>query len=234
MSDPDPTPGVSRRLALLRAGTAAAHASIETVPALARLLAPDLTPAEYVVVLRRMDGFLAVCEPAIAAALADACPPAAALLDGARRRALAEDLAWYGVAALPLAEALPAFSDPPAAQGGLYVIEGAGLGARVIGRHLQATLGVAPGAGGSFYCGATAAGARARWQLLRAVLDAPGCTHPAADDRLLAGANATFCCLERWMRRVDVVALPTPRAAWRRRCFTGAGNHVTPCNHLEI
>jgi heme oxygenase len=208
MSHADP----SRRLALLRAGTADAHARIETVPALARLLAPDLTSADYIAVLRHMHGFLAAWEPAVAASLRNACPPAAALLDGARLCALAEDLAWYGAASRPLAEPPRGLPEPDAALGALYVIEGSGLGARVIGRHLGPTLGVGPGTGGSFYCGATAAGARARWQRLQAVLDMPA-PHGAADDRLVAGANATFACLERWMRRIDAAAAPARCAA---------------------
>jgi heme oxygenase len=202
------------RLARLRLGTSDAHARIESVPALARLLAPDLTPAEYVAVLRHMHGFLSVVEPDIAAAVAD-IPPAAALLDGTRPRALAEDLAWFGVPSQPLDRAPPALSGAAAALGALYVIEGSGLGGRVIARHLAASLGVAPGTGGSFYGGPTAEAARLRWQRLCALLDpaAPVDSRiggPIDDDALLAGALATFGFLDRWMRGIEVADLSRP------------------------
>jgi heme oxygenase len=187
------------RLARLRRGTSETHARIETVPALARLLAPDLGTADYVTVLRAMHAFLAGIEPAVARALA-ARPDAAALLDGSRPRALAEDLAWYGAAAPPPIDA-PALSDTEAALGALYVIEGSGLGARVIARHLADTLGVAPGAGASFYGGQSAEAARLRWRRLCAVLDTP-----AAPGDLVAGALAAFEALEASLRQIDGTA----------------------------
>ncbi len=218
------------RLARLRAGTRDAHARIETVPALARLLAEDLTQAEYVAVLAHMHGFLAALEPAVAAVLARPRPDAAALLDGGRLRALADDLDWFGAASQPLLDTLPALAGPDAALGALYVIEGSGLGGRVIARHLADSLGVAPGAGGSFYCGLSAAAARLRWQRFCALLDPagdllgpaptgsapppsglarkrPANDDPAHDDccELRVGAIATFRSLERWLRRIDVV-----------------------------
>jgi len=188
------------RLARLRLGTAAAHARIETIPALARLLAPDLGTADYVAVLRAMHAFLAGIEPAVARALA-AWPDAAALLDGARPRALAEDLAWFGAAAPPPIDP-PALPDTEAALGALYVIEGSGLGARVIARHLADTLGVAPGVGASFYGGQSAEEARQRWRRLCALLDAPG---DAAGDPV-NGALAAFGALEACLRQIDGTA----------------------------
>jgi len=192
----DPT----SRLARLRCGTAATHARIETIPALARLLAPDLGTAEYVAVLRAMHAFLAGIEPAVARALA-AWPDAAALLDGARPRALAEDLAWFG-AATPSPIDPPDLPDTEAALGALYVIEGSGLGARVIARHLADTLGVAPGVGASFYGGQSAEAARQRWRRLCALLETPA----AAAGELVGGALAAFEALEASLRQIDGAA----------------------------
>ncbi len=188
------------RLARLRHGTAATHARIETIPALARLLAPDLGTADYVAVLRAMHAFLAGTEPAVARALT-ARPDAAALLDGARPRALAEDLAWFGAAAPPPIDP-PALPDTEAALGALYVIEGSGLGARVIARHLADRLGVAPGAGASFYGGQTAEAARQRWRRLCALLD----TQAAAAGDPVGGALAAFAALEASLRHIDGTA----------------------------
>jgi heme oxygenase len=202
----------SSRLARLRAGTREAHARIETVPALARLLAADLTTAEYVAVLRHMHGFLAVVEPGMAAALSGH-PEAAALLDGGRLRALEQDLAWFGAGTAPLREPPPALSGAAAALGALYVVEGSGLGGRVIARHLASNLGVTPGAGASFYGGPTAEGARLRWQRLCTLLDAGAL--PDDDDTLVASAVATFRFLDRWMRGIDIAdhRQPSPSAA---------------------
>ena len=87
------------RLAQLRTGTRDAHARIESVPALARLLASDLTCSEYVGILQHMHAFHAHLEPAIAVAL-DGWSAATAMLDGTRPRALAEDLAWFDAPAI--------------------------------------------------------------------------------------------------------------------------------------
>ena len=195
----------------LRAGTCRGHASIETVPALSRLLAADLTQPEYVTTLQHMHAFHATFEPIVAAALAGH-PQAAGMLDGARPQALAEDLAWFGKTSarrLPR-RIVPALDDPSRALGALYVIEGSGLGGRVIARHLSLSLGVAPGRGGSFYGGLSAEAARRRWHCLCALLDTPGlagtsdATDGVVSDPLVDGAVATFGLLERWMRRIDV------------------------------
>jgi heme oxygenase len=179
------------RLARLRRGTSATHARIETIPALARLLAPGLGTADYVAVLRAMHAFLAGIEPAVARALAT-WPDAAALLDGSRPRALAEDLAWFGATTPPPIDP-PALPDTEAALGALYVIEGSGLGARVIARHLADTLGVSPGAGASFYGGQSAEAARQRWR------------RDAAGDPV-NGALAAFGALEACLRQIDGTA----------------------------
>ena len=61
------------RLALLRQRTRASHASIERVPGMALLVAPDLTLPHYVSVLQHMHAFLSAAEHAIAAALDGRC-----------------------------------------------------------------------------------------------------------------------------------------------------------------
>ena len=198
-------------LARLRAGTRPAHASMETVPALSRLLAADLTRSEYVMVLQSMYAFHATFEPVVARALADH-PEAAGMLDGARPRALAEDLDWFGHPAPPRLpqRLLPALDAPRGALGALYVLEGSGLGGRVIARHLSLSLGIAPGRGGSFYGGLSAEAVRERWHRLCALLDAPGLagqadtTSDILSDPLVDGAVATFGLLECWMRQIDV------------------------------
>jgi heme oxygenase len=171
---------------------------------MARLMAPDLTRAEYVSTLQHMEAFHAAIEPAMAAAL-EPYPAAAAMLDGDRPRALAADLAWFGAAPILVPPLLPSLETVPAALGVLYVIEGANLGGRVIARHVSDCLGVQPGAGGSFYGGTSAQVARERWARLCALLEVPGETlDDAAVETMGASACEAFRCLEGWMRRIAI------------------------------
>ena len=197
------------RVARLRAGTRDAHAQIETAPALVRLVAQDLTRQEYIIILQHLQALHAHLEPAVAAEL-ETIPQAAAMLDGSRPRRLAEDLAWFGAPALA-PPPLPDLAGPAAALGALYVIEGSGLGGRVIGRHLSECLGVAAGAGASFFCGLDADGARQRWTRLGAILDAadpddsPGpATATDSDTAMVVSARETFAFLERYFRTIEV------------------------------
>jgi heme oxygenase len=192
-------------LARLRAGTREAHARIETVPALSRLMAPDLTHDEYIALLQHLHAFHTQFEPAIAAAL-EARPEAAAMLDGARPRALAEDLVWFGARPV-MPPSLPRLDTTGAALGALYVIEGSGLGGRVIARHLMGSLGVGAGSGGSFYCNLSADAARQRWHRLCALLEpANGSDVDAAEsgetERMVDGALQTFGALDRFLRQI--------------------------------
>jgi heme oxygenase len=185
------------RLTLLRNATRAAHARLETVPLLQRLMSPELTEADYICVLRHLHAFHARIEPAIAVALEG--HPAESLLDGTRPRALLADLAWFGADPIPPIgpehACLPALEDHAAALGALYVVEGSGLGGRVIARHVQACLSVVPGAGASFYGGLSAEAARSRWGQFCALLESA----QAAPGTLCDAANASFACLERWL-----------------------------------
>ena len=195
-------PGILERL---RSATRDAHASIETVPRLSRLLARDITTTEYVETLRMLHAFHASILPDLARCLRGTSR-AEALLDGKGLAALAADIAWFD--AIPLVP--QRLQQPPAcvaaALGTLYVLEGSNLGGRVIGRHVARNLGVGPGSGGSFYCGLGAEDARRRWRLLQEVLrleiDAP----EALGETVTSAALATFESLEMWMRS-DIVPL---------------------------
>ncbi len=183
---------MSGLLSIVRKATRPDHERVEAVPAFKRLMAPDLTAPEYTAVLRHLHGFYAAMEPMIAAALQG--HPALCLLDGTRPRALAEDLAWFGVAPVHLGVAVPKLENSAAALGALYVLEGSGLGGRIIARHVQASLGVSPGRGGSFYGGVGAEAIRARWGslcgFLAEVEDGEGTWQVVTQ-----AACATFQCL---------------------------------------
>ncbi len=199
------------RLARLRAGTSDAHSRIETVPALARLVADDLTRHEYVSVLRHLHAFHAAIEPMAAAAL-ESIPRAAQLLDGSRPRALAEDLGWFDAMTVR-PPPLPELNDAAAGLGALYVVEGSGIGGRVIARHLTASLGVGPSTGGSFYCRLDADTARRRWQYLTGILETAELDGEDAAGRMVAAARSVFATLETWLRSVELIPQTTYAAA---------------------
>jgi heme oxygenase len=127
--------------------TRGAHASIESVPSLRRLLSPDLTATDYVATLRHMRAFQGSLEPLLALRL-NGASGADRLLDGNQLAALDADLAWFRAAPL-LPPRLPAPGSAAAALGALYVLEGSNLGGRIIGKHVARTLGVRPGSCGS-------------------------------------------------------------------------------------
>lgn len=191
------------RLAHLRSHTRAAHASIETVPSLAKLMAPDLTRGAYTRVLVGMLAFHAVVEPAIAEAL-QPLPEARILLDGRHQCALRDDIAFLGATPESLYPDVPALPDLTSALGALYVVEGGNLGGRVIARRVAASLGVAPGEGGSFYGGLSAEMARARWTRLVQILEDQRLEIEL--DALAEGACRIFACLEQWMRPIPAEA----------------------------
>jgi heme oxygenase len=196
-----PTVHQASVLERLRSDTRAAHASIETVPALSRLLMPDLTQAEYIHALRKMQAFHAAVGPALRLQL-QRVSRAQVLLDSSALAALDADLAWYGV--LPLAAPeIPYPPDAGAALGTLYVLEGSNLGGRIIGRHVSKSLGITARSGGAFYRGLCAEGARQRWNVLTEILlteIAPANERYAA---ILTAAVDTFTAFEAWLRRSE-------------------------------
>jgi heme oxygenase len=188
-------PGI---LAHLRMVTRGAHASIESVPSLRRLLSPDLTATDYVATLRHMRAFQGSLEPLLALRL-NGASGADRLLDGNQLAALDADLAWFHAAPLQPPR-LPAPSSAAAALGALYVLEGSNLGGRIIGKHVARTLGVRPGSGGSFHCGLGAEDARGRWQILTEVMRIEVDQAGIAFEPVTAAALGTFGALEAWMR----------------------------------
>jgi heme oxygenase len=190
-----PHPFVPPLLVRLRAGTRDAHDRIEAIPGLGVLLAPELTAGGYISALGALYAFQAGMHlrlPPLLRSVTGLDWPDPAVL-----AALAEDLAWYG-AKLPKPVAGPrGLRDSASALGALYLIEGSGLGARVIGKAVARTLGVSPGRGGSFFCGRTADAARGRWQEFCAVLAREGeRLDEASCQRVVSGAQACFAYLE--------------------------------------
>lgn len=196
---------------LLREGTQAHHARAESA---LPVMDADLPLDRYVDTLAALYGLYAPLERRLArhdwAALGFEWE--------ARRKAplLAADLRRLGVpdaavAALPLADALPALATPCEGLGALYVLEGATLGGQLVRRHVDRVLGVTPERGGAFFA---AYGDRVgpMWRAFRAFLDDAGARHDCTPERALQAARDTFDAFASWLAR----AVPaTPPATER-------------------
>jgi heme oxygenase len=182
-------------LKTLREGTHAAHERIEVLPELACLLSDSLSQAAYIAALRGLYQFQSCLHTILPPLLGDVvglCGPDPAVL-----AALNEDIAWFGAVLPPPVVAPRDIRDAWSALGALYVLEGSALGGRVIGRAVARSLSVAPGRGGSFFCGASADNARSRWASFCAVLQCAGNRSDcAAQARVVDGALASFAYLE--------------------------------------
>jgi heme oxygenase len=135
---PTPAPDIMLRL---RRDTAAIHAATEQLPLMAALLADEGTADDYRRYLSALHGIYLAVEPALYTAV----PPTVLEQLGVRPKlpALRRDLAALGAPPAQPAAGWPSrlrahVSSEPAALGGLYVLEGATLGGRVIARRLRA------------------------------------------------------------------------------------------------
>lgn len=131
----------SQGLALLlslRHATADQHAAVERLPLMADLMAPAVNWEDYRAYLERMTRVYGSLEPGLLAVLDQGLPPDASLRPLLRPKLplLLADLAVLGIE-VPALPASPRAMGLSAALGGLYVLEGASLGSRVIARHLQ-------------------------------------------------------------------------------------------------
>lgn len=188
------------RMARLRQATAQAHARIEGV---LPLVDPKLTQARYRVVLERLFGFYAAVAPLVILA-AGAHAAEIELEQRSKIRLLRLDLLALGrpsveVEALPRCVELPLLVTPSHAFGVLYVLEGATLGGQVIGRNLQAVLGLGKSNGAAFFAG-YGDQTRAMWLRFSEYVDGSGALDTEA---MIDSAVGTFETLRSWLVAVD-------------------------------
>lgn len=181
------SPGI---LARLKAETQAEHDAIERV---LDLTSDSLTLAAYREWLARIYGFYRPVEARLHAV------PGVDLRARRKCPLLQADLRALGVDAArlrPVCAELPPLATAADRFGCLYVLEGATLGGRVIGRHIERVLAVTPPAGGRFFHGY---GARTgpMWQAFRVALTAFA-EAPQTHDRIVAAAVTTFRTLRAW------------------------------------
>jgi heme oxygenase (biliverdin-IX-beta and delta-forming) len=129
----------------LRSATASIHHAVEELPVMVRLTSPAVGPADYRRYLVAMAGVYGSMEPPLFAVVTAGLPAPAvtALCLRPKYPALRADLAASGLVAPVLAPltAAPHPATLSTALGGLYVLEGATLGGRIIVRQLRRLLG---------------------------------------------------------------------------------------------
>ena len=161
----------------------------------------QLTRASYHALLLRFWGFYAPLEERLLGG-----PGHAHLPFDYRERAkapkLQDDLYDMGhspemLLRAPQCDDLPSISTLPQILGCLYVIEGATLGGQIIARQLRVNLGLTPDVGARFFNG-YGADTGSRWKETTACLTTMAATLNQ-DDVIVAGANATFQSLGRWV-----------------------------------
>jgi heme oxygenase (biliverdin-IX-beta and delta-forming) len=193
-------------LSRLRTETRAEHEAVEQV---LDLMSTSLTREGYRQRLQQFYGFYAPLEQALQArrdrvsgeAGEEALSPGTCSALAARLNKTAHlqrDLRQLGVMAddLPLCRELPPLRTQAEVLGCLYVLEGATLGGRMITQHVQATFGITPAAGGSFFEGYGADTGK-MWQTMRQLL-VSGAPDVQSENAMVANAIATFACLRLW------------------------------------
>ena len=120
---------------------------------------------------------------------------------------LRQDLSKLGVTTddLPHCNEFPPIHTQAEVLGCLYVMEGATLGGRLITQHVQATFGVMPATGGSFFEG-YGAGTGQMWQAMRQHLTTWAVDVPT-ENAIVASAVATFVSLRTWCERTNGVPI---------------------------
>jgi len=114
---------------------------------------------------------------------------------------IANDLSVLGINAnlVPRAASaqLPDLPDFAHTLGAHYVLEGAGLGGRVIGREVLARIGNPIAGATSFFCpGGEAVGPA--WKSFQAAMDDFGRARPQHFEDVIIGAQRTFCTMMAW------------------------------------
>ena len=185
-----PPPAILTRLRLETRGE---HEAVERV---LNLMDTALSAAAYRQRLMQFYGFYCPLE----AALHSRCTgQLASLLPRLNKTALLrQDLQSLGlkVEDLPLCRQFPRIQTEAEVLGCLYVMEGATLGGRLITRHVQATFGIMPSTGGSFFEGYGADTGK-MWQGMRQLL-AAGAPDVQSENDMVASAIATFTALRCW------------------------------------
>jgi len=196
---PSTVPGTEPLIRALRRATAEDHAAVERLPVMAALMAPTVTWDDYRRYLERMARVYGTLEPPLLASLDAALVAQPDLRPAVRPKlpVLLSDLAALGIPA-PSIAARPDPGGLSEALGGLYVLEGATLGSRVIARHLRRHLqdGAGNPLGSAAFMGlhddAQAPAVSLAWRQFGDSLEALAERQLVTRDRVVKGARAAF------------------------------------------
>jgi heme oxygenase len=190
----------------LRRATADIHQAVEQLPIMTRLTSPTVTRDDYLDYLRVLADVYAALEATLLASLGKELRHEL----GLRRKlpAILDDLASHGRSHVPqgLANIVPEETGAPL--GGIYVLEGATLGGRVIAKHLRRCLG--PALGPTAFLDFYGQEASASWKRFTGILDrlaAEGLLDPAG---VVSGARATFSLVYRILGNDQSLCMTDP------------------------
>ncbi len=185
----------ARLAVLLRRATAESHQAVERLPLMARLTSPTVTRDDYLKYLHALADVYAALEGSLLDALDENIrndlgvrPKLPAILD---------DLAEQGQPHVSRASALIPPTGSGAALGGLYVLEGATLGGRVIAKHLRRCLG--PALGPTAFLDFHGEQASAAWKGFSSGLDNLFADGRVDGAEVIAGARSTFDLIQRML-----------------------------------
>jgi heme oxygenase len=196
----DPAPRAKPLIVALRHATAERHAAVERLPLMTALMAPTVTWEDYRLYLERMAQVYGTLEPLLLASLDEALAGHPDLMPAVRPKlpALLADLAALGLSP-PSITVSRGPGDLSEVLGGLYVLEGATLGSRVIARHLRRHLendGAGDPLGSAAFMGlhddTQGLSASRAWKQFGNGLDALAEQGLIAPDRVIEGARAVF------------------------------------------
>jgi heme oxygenase len=192
--------GAVALMARLRSATAGVHAATEDLPLMRALLDPAVTIPDYRRYLEALYGVYLAVEPALYAAL----PPSLPARLGVQQKlpALRQDLARLGMVPSPLpagwtSSLRRSIDGPGAALGGLYVLEGATLGGRVIARRLRRALGADAAALPFAFLDGRQREPGAAWRAFGAALEQAAADRGVPPAAVVAGAVAVFEAMHR-------------------------------------
>lgn len=182
-------PGWARQVLADR--TRATHEGLHVHPHLSRLASADLDRAEYERLLAAFRGFFAAVESRRSAL---AAYPELGLWTSIAR--LDDDLARLGGGPPPPPARVDGLESSEQVLAALYVLHGSAFGASALARCVASSLPSAPRA---YLSGGVD---RDRWAALIQALDAAARADPAAVERMVGAAEATFRAYGRWITEV--------------------------------
>ncbi|QXZ16775.1 biliverdin-producing heme oxygenase [Pseudomonas sp. AO-1] len=188
----------------LRAGTAELHIALEKrLP----FFSNTLDSNAFVRLMQAYYGFYRPLESALLDS--GAIPVDFDIAPRLKSQILLDDLQALGltsetIARLPQCQTLPVIDSGPTCLGVLYVLEGATLGGQILRREIASRLSLDADNGAAFLDVYGAATGR-RW---RDFIDYLGSRPLSADEReaVVAAAQSTFSCFERWLESREVLA----------------------------